>query len=1171
MGVVGRHAEWGRLVGVLDALRTGRPSVLVLRGDPGAGKTCLLKGLADVAAEEPITVVRLRGTPDEQSLGVPRLLDVLRVLDDDGKALPGSHAGQWLDVRETAGRSAPADPGALGLAALELLAVAARRQPVLVTVDDAHDLDPITRRALVFAARRLPDSAVAMVLCADGHAGGSDFDGFHHMRLPPLDDADSAQLLSRHAPKVLPQRVSRQLLALADGNPSALLELLVCLTDDQLSGAVAIEDPLLVTPRLTEMFTRGHGQLPAAAARALLVCATSFDQELGPVTRACELLGLGPHPLDEVEASGAVALAGSRARFPHPLTRAAVYTAASPADRRMAHRALAAALAPSSSYAALHLSAATLGRNDAVATLLDRAGEDATARGDAAMAASLHEQAAERSRDGEQRVERRVLAAEAALLAGQGSRAGRLLDAALADVRDPVRRGKVEHVRAHLALFGPLPFRAAVSSLQAEANGVRDVDPELWLRMRIRAAVLRMTAGGHDRGAALQEIRHLSELVDAVGSPSVRSSCDVALAVALAADGFLAQARSLLRPAADAAEDDASPLDSLAATVLRAWAHRTAESDSDCRQLLGGFLSRVRGTGAVGALPLPLALMAAASFHCGDFEAAHAAATEAAELAAAADQPTAGLYAATVQLLVAGACGREDQCRQSASSVLAMAEGVGTPASRATVQWGLGLLHLGKGRLEAAADRLRAAGAEVQKAAAPVSPGVVRWRADLVEALVGLGRYREAEVQADELQSEAQRCGSAYGLAATARCLGMLAGDQEIDAAFARALALHEAHPNRFENARLQLCWGRRLLAADRPLDARTPLMIALAAFTQLGADSWSALTREALASSGAVTPLSATLATQQLTRRQLQVARTAVGGASVDELAELLHLSPRTVRRELHTAMAVLDVRTPTEMEARLAEAGVVERRRVVRAVRPVVTVLGRFEVRTGDTVVEGLVGLPAQAVQIVAAHAGRMDADELAEMLWPEHREGTARKRLRNILWRVNEMAGPILDRDGTSVRIADGVFVDAIAFEDDARAALAVVGQRDDLALVLAARAVDRYTGPLQAGPQAQMWVAAPRERLRRRFLALVDMLTTDAVARGDVTRAVHLLERAIEADPYDEARYVATARLMQSQGRSTAALALLARAEALAAELGLPVPGEVRALRLQLHGR
>jgi len=118
-------------------------------------------------------------------------------------------------------------------AALALLRQAAAATPVLVVVDDLQWLDRASAVVLAFVARRVGGSRVGVLAVSrSGEEGFFERSGLSGYDLRPLDDVAAAALLEDRFPALAP-RVRERLLAAAEGNPLALLELPVGLSDLQ--------------------------------------------------------------------------------------------------------------------------------------------------------------------------------------------------------------------------------------------------------------------------------------------------------------------------------------------------------------------------------------------------------------------------------------------------------------------------------------------------------------------------------------------------------------------------------------------------------------------------------------------------------------------------------------------------------------------------------------------------------------------------------------------------------------------------------------------------------------------------------------------------------------------------------------------------------------------------
>lgn len=219
-------------------------------------------------------------------------------------------------------------------------------------------------------------------------------------------------------------------------------------------------------------------------------------------------------------------------------------------------------------------------------------------------------------------------------------------------------------------------------------------------------------------------------------------------------------------------------------------------------------------------------------------------------------------------------------------------------------------------------------------------------------------------------------------------------------------------------------------------------------------------------------------------------------------------------------------------------------------------VRVLGPFGVSADGVALDWTRSVPALAVKYVAACGGSVHVEQLLDVLWPEVDADTGRTRLRNVLARVRAVAGPLLERSGDVVSFAAGTQIDARDFDADVERALRASDRAE--AARWATEAIARYRGELLPFERYAEWTIVPRERLRQRYLTALDLAIDVAIEDRDIDAALAHLDRAIEADPHDESRYLAAARLQLRAGRRARATELLTRAQQVAADLGVPVP-------------
>ena len=162
-GLLDRHGERAVLDGVLDQARGGSSAVLVVRGEPGIGKTALL----DYAAGRAVgfRVVRAWGVESEMELAFAGLHQLCVPMLGRLEQLPGPQRDALAVAFGMREGPAP-DRFLVGLAVLSLLAATAEDQPLACLVDDAQWLDRASVQCLAFAARRLLAEPVAVILAA---------------------------------------------------------------------------------------------------------------------------------------------------------------------------------------------------------------------------------------------------------------------------------------------------------------------------------------------------------------------------------------------------------------------------------------------------------------------------------------------------------------------------------------------------------------------------------------------------------------------------------------------------------------------------------------------------------------------------------------------------------------------------------------------------------------------------------------------------------------------------------------------------------------------------------------------------------------------------------------------------------------------------------------------
>jgi hypothetical protein len=280
--------------------------------------------------------------------------------------------------------------------------------------------------------------------------------------------------------------VRARVIAETGGNPLALLELSRDLTRAGVAAGFGVPAAPGVPGRLEDSFRRRFGRLPPATRRLLVVAAAEPTGDPVLVWRAAGRLEIGMAAAGPAEAGGLLVI-GARVTFRHPLVRSAAYRAASAADRRAAHRALAAATDPRADpdRRAWHRAQAAAGPDEEVAAELERSAGRARARGGFAAAAAFLERSAALTPGAARRAGRALAAAQAKLEAGAFDAALGLLAAAQAGPLDELQLARSDLLRGQIA-YGSNRGSDAPALLLAAARRFEPLDPRLAARPTCR-------------------------------------------------------------------------------------------------------------------------------------------------------------------------------------------------------------------------------------------------------------------------------------------------------------------------------------------------------------------------------------------------------------------------------------------------------------------------------------------------------------------------------------------------------------------------------------------------------------------------------------------------------------------------------------------------------------
>lgn len=414
--LVGRRTEQAT---VSAFARAGAPArALVVRGEPGIGKTELWRFACDEAAAAGYTVLRATAVASEAELPYAALGDLLARaalgdLEPEHREALGAaslHATGSADVRLVAGGFS------------SYLIAASAKAPVVVAVDDVQWIDPASATVLGFALRRLDGEAVRTVVSVRSgrevplHLSGERTDA---IELGPLSRGALHHLLNERLGLSLRRPLVYRVHSLSGGNPFYALELAHELVR---TPGLPQEADVGLPASLKGLVGARIAALPESCVAPLRVAALAEAPTLALVDDVVEG---GASALDAAFAEGIVVLDGRRVRFAHPLYAEGVVAAIAPSELRALHARLADAV-DGGPARARHRARAATGPDEPTALLLEAAARDELAGGSAALSAALADDALGLS-EGKPPAERVFLAAHACLSAGELDRARSLL------------------------------------------------------------------------------------------------------------------------------------------------------------------------------------------------------------------------------------------------------------------------------------------------------------------------------------------------------------------------------------------------------------------------------------------------------------------------------------------------------------------------------------------------------------------------------------------------------------------------------------------------------------------------------------------------------------------------------------------------------------------------
>jgi DNA-binding CsgD family transcriptional regulator len=902
LGFLGRTSECQRLDGMLAHARDGQSAVLVILGEPGIGKTALLRYAARQASG--LRIAEVEGVQAEMELpfaGIQRLCASM----SDGLEVLAEPQRNALRVAFGVSSGAAPDTFLVAVAVLNLLCATAEGRPLLCLVDDAQWLDAESVQALGFVARRLLADPVAMLFSLREPVTTRGLDGLPRLALEGLEEADARALLSRAVPGRLDDHVRERIIAETAGNPLALMELSQSMSAAERAGGFAAPAPRGLPVALEEQYQGRVAALPEATRRLLLLAAADPLGEAPLLWRAAERLSIGPSALAFAAEAGLLEI-DDRVRFHHPLVRSAVYGSATADERRRVHEALADASDPEleADRHAWHRALAAPGPDDAVAVALERSAGRARNRGGLAAAAALLERATALTSDPSLQAARALAAAEACFQAGAFDAVARLLATAESGPLDDFQSARAALLRGHAAVVSAYGNEAAALLLEA-AKRLEPFDLSLARRAYLTAWSAAITA--HHLGGA-DVLLEISRAVRALPPlPPDPHPLDLVLQgfAVLITDGH-AVATPILQRAAK--EIPQLPVDDVLRWGWQLGGAGSATWGDEAIAIYERQAQVVRDAGALGELPIHLHALALERAWLGDLAGAERLIAESDGIAAATGievPPFAPLRILALQ-------GREAEASALIEAVIEHGTSRGQGIAVMVAHWAAAVLYNGLGRHEEAAS---AAGEVATKG---ILPWLTMWaQFELVESAARVGDTGLARRALNELAATTRPAGSGFARGIEARSKALVADGDNAEESYRQAIKWFSRTRLRPELARTHLLYGEWLRGEARLGEARERLRTAEEMFAEIGMEAFAGRARRELAAAGGKLRQRPLEAREDLTPQEQQIARLARGGLTNAEIGGRLFISPRTVEWHLHKVFTKLGIDSRSGLNA--------------------------------------------------------------------------------------------------------------------------------------------------------------------------------------------------------------------------------------------------------------
>ena len=915
-GLFGREAA----VQGMQAVIAGGGSALAI-GDPGVGKSSLLRVAAQLAQRHGARVLSVAPTPFDRGLPFAGLAELVAQCPEDAEAeLPGPQRralGIALQRLDPDGEAV--DPLAVPLAVRSLLTQLRNAGQLTIILDDLQWLDLASAGTLAFAMRRLGDDSHRFGAVIGTRPEGIHSDLFRDLPqphtdllLPPLNETEVGLLLrGRLGPRWTP-RTSAGVARASAGNPFLALMIAQAMQSDPSKWRWSAHDDhdrvLPVPSSLAEVLAEKIALLPHDAREILLLVSAA-----GRLTSTQLQRLVAPDRLRsalEIATDQDVAKVGADSviSFTHPMLASALYDAASPAACRRAHQLLADKLEDPVERAR-HRSLTTTTPDESVALELVAAAQTSLARGATAIAGDLFQAAAAAtpSQAGDSTaVSRWLQAVDCYINTGDHDAASAALERceALAftdalKVQVLLRRHRLEPLASETRSLAERALRLAPAEAGTRAEILLDLGTAHTLE-------------GHGRLAYRLTTRAIAEAVEG-------HRLDLQLA-ALQQRLRLERLFGLGQPHQSwhelqlLADDPALDESAAAFAWVRPWIHGFFADwdDPDAEKRIRDGISSLVEHGRYGYLSHLFGTLVLILIRQSRIHEARAALEEADRTAAW--MPSLKAQEDVARILVNSYAGDLDVARELSENALRQEIIAGSAYWQATHMALVGFIEVSDRNWQTALDAFRQL-TDIFVTTKMVDLEQLLWGVDYADAAIQLGALDEADAAIHILRIQG-RSGRPEATIAADRCQALVtAARGDLDSALHSLVSLvnlkHVECP--FEAARSHLALGQVYRRAGYRGMASEVLNEAADGFANLGIPRWAERARDE------ATRVGPQVTSTALTRTEQRVAEVVAAGRSNQEAAAELFMSVKTVEANLTRIYRKLAVRSRTELANRL------------------------------------------------------------------------------------------------------------------------------------------------------------------------------------------------------------------------------------------------------------